>query len=135
MQGDVRARLLVKLLDDMPVGFQISKCESPRAIVDMADQLDAEEGEERQPYRDWLRKLEGALAATQVPGFDLSKVPDDLPLPPSPESPIEGPVWCVSFYDEYGESYDDLHVDLAEDPDLIRALVLAKNRHLAGRRG
>lgn len=37
-------------------------------------------------------------------------------------------VWEVSYYDEYGEIFDETQVILAEGKDLVRALLFARNR-------
>jgi hypothetical protein len=43
------------------------------------------------------------------------------------------PVWEIAYYDEYGERFEDLHVVLAEETDLVRALLKARNRYRSGK--
>lgn len=126
MKGNVRGRVLMRLLKELPPGIQLMKCDDDAR--GLADALDDEE--DGPAYLAWLRELETRLGPSQEPGFDLSKLPDPPPVPVVRPRPR----WLVSYYDEYGEMYEDTEVDLAEDPDLVRALLLAKNRLAAGRK-
>lgn len=125
---DVRARVLLKLLNDMPCNIHISKYDEPRAIPDLGALVAGEDDADEKPYQDWLRELDVALGPSQEPGFDLAEF--DSPCMPPPKQ--EGPVWwCVSYDDQ---THDDTPVDLAEHTDLVRALLIAKNRLAAERR-
>lgn len=130
MKGDVRARMLMRMLEELPAGISLVKCETASYPPDLATALDDEEGLDERPYHDWLQELDRALAPSQEPGIDLS----DIDVPDFVTPPDTGPVWLVSYYDEYGSTYDETNVDLAEDKDVIRALVAAKNRLAAGRK-
>lgn len=124
MKGDGRARTLMKLLDELPEGICLSKHADPKLPT-------LEETDPNDPgYQEWLKNLDKALKPSQEdPNYDFS----GLPAPPEFEPPKPGPIWEVWFYDEYGESYDDTYVTLAENRDLVKALLLAKNRLRAGR--
>lgn len=121
MKGDGRARTLVKLLEELPEGICLMRHAEPKHPPMDGDLIDWDDpGTKR-----WLQDLDEVLRPSQEePDYDFSNLPD----PPPYEPPKLGPVWEVSYYDEYGEHYEETWVTLAEDRDLIRALLVAKNR-------
>lgn len=118
MKGDGRARTLLKLLEELPEGICLMRHAEPKHPNLTIDWNEP-------GHQEWLRELDAVLRPSQEdPDYDFS----DLPDPPAYVPPKVGPVWEVSYYDEYGEHYDETWVTLAEDRDLIKALLLAKNR-------
>lgn len=119
MKGDQRAQTLLKLLDELPEGICLMRHAEPRGVPDLEEVIDTPE------FSKWIQELDDVLRPSQEdPGYDFSGLPD----PPEYEPPKQGPVWEVSYYDEYGEHFEESWVTLAEDRDLVRALLMAKNR-------
>lgn len=114
------------LLQELPDGITITKHSGSSAQLD-----DDDEWLDDPLYLEWLQALDKVLAPLEAPG-GLKGIEDNPPefIPsPAPKTSI----WEVSYYDEHGEIFEETHVTLAEDVDLIRALIVAKNRLRAGR--
>jgi hypothetical protein len=122
MAEDARALVILQLLQDLPEGITITKCSGPKQPPTDAVWMDDP------VYTQWLQALDKLLEPSQREGGLRNMTPPEF-LPP----PTEGPVWEVTYYDEYGSTFDDTHVVLAEDADLVRALLCAKNRLRVGR--
>jgi hypothetical protein len=101
----------MNLLDSMPCGVLLSKREEP-SIHDYPVFAD----EAPEDFDEWAEKL-----------------PEEVRLPEDEEfnsllnfeRPSEGPTWVVTWLDDYGGRG---YVDVAEERDVVRALLLAKNR-------
>jgi hypothetical protein len=127
MKGDGRARSLMKLLDEMPCGASLFKSDEPRgpteeeqAIMDDADE---------ESFQKWGANL-NSLLDDELSDEDFEKefgvqLPSDNEFVGSFERPKAGPTWLVTWTDDYG---DRGTIDIAESGDLVRTLLLAKNR-------
>lgn len=126
MKGDGRARVLMKLLEEIPCGTTIFKNDEPRTPELPHEPLGAEEEAD---FKEWQSNVDEQLgedAHLSEEEFEKKwgvKLPDFERL--DFERPTVGPTWSILWTDDYG---DRGTIEVAEDTDLIKALLAAKNR-------